>query len=602
MFDRRQFLGTTAAIGALALAPRAIAATGEAAKARALYDRIFERMMVIEPGLATGLGLDTGARAGLKAHLSDAAFANRLGGAQAIVDALPDLKRIDRAALTGRDPYYLDTVLWAGERAATVKTFDYGGLDGYPVPYVFSQLTGAYQSVPDFLDSQHKVETKADAEAYLSRLSDFAKLVGEQCDRAEADAARGVIPPDFILDKTIAQTKALRAQSGETSGLAASLGKRAAAKSLGGNWGVRAARIVDGPLATALDRQLAILAAMRAKAGHDASASRLPDGARFYALALRTHTTVTRSPDDTHKLGLDEVAKISGEADALLKAQGMTKGSVGERMTALNADPKQLFSADDKGRADILAYLNGIMAAVRAKVPAYFSHPPAAKMEIKRVPPAIELGAPRGYASPGSIDGSRPGAFYINLADVHGWPKYTLPTLAFHEAVPGHLLHGAILQETKDLPLLNQNMYFSAFTEGWALYAEQLAGEIGMYDDDPFGRIGFLQSFLYRAARIVMDTGIHAKGWSREKAIDYMLATVGVPRSAAENEIDRYCVWPGQACGYKIGHIEIARLREDAKRTMGARFNLKGFHDAVLLGGSMPLEVLTKQVADWTKA
>ena len=601
MLDRRQFLATTAAAAILPLAQPLFAATGggEGAKARALYDRIFENTMLVDPGTATSLGLDTGARAALKSRLADAAFDNRLGGSQPMVDALPALQAIDRTALIGRDPYYLDTVIWAAERAGEVKTFDYGGLDSYPVPYVLSQLTGAYQSVPDFLDSQHKIETKADCEAYLARLGAFARIIGEQSDRAEADAGKGVIPPDFILAKTITQTKALRSQSGETAGLAASLGRRAAAKGLGGDWAAQAAKIVDGPIATALDRQLAVLAVMQPKAGAAPAASRLPDGERFYALALRTHITTTQSPEEAHRIGLDQVAAITAEVDTLLKAQGRSTGAVSERLIALNADPQQLFSNDDKGRTDLIAYLNGVMAAVRAKAQPYFNKPPKAAMDIRRVPPAIELGAPRGYASSGSLDGSRPGAFYINLKDVHDWPKYTLPTLVFHEAVPGHLWHGAILQETKDLPLLNQNLYFSAFTEGWALYAEQLAAEIGMYADNPFGKIGWQQSFLYRAARIVLDTGIHAKGWSRDQAIAYMIATVGLPRSAVENEVDRYCVWPGQACGYKMGHTEIARLREASKRALGARFNLKDWHDAVLLGGSMPLEVLGKVIGDW---
>ncbi|WP_136161365.1 DUF885 domain-containing protein [Sphingomonas flavalba] len=601
MIDRRHFLATTAAAAFLPLAQPLLAAAGgaEGAKARALYDRIFEGQMLADPATATALGLDSGARAGLKSKLADAAFDNRLGGSQAMVDALPALKAVDRAALGGRDPYYLDTAIWAAERAGEVKTFDYGGLDGYPVPYVLSQLTGAYQAVPDFLDSQHRIETRADCDAYLARLEDFAKVIGQQSSRAEADAAKGVIPPDFILDKTVAQTEALRGQSGETSGLAASLGRRAAEKRLGNDWAARAAKIVDGPIAAALDRQLAVLAALRPRAGTAPAASRLPDGERFYALALRTHITTTHSPEEAHRIGLGQVAAITAEVDALLKAQGRGTGSVGERLVALNADPTQLFANDDKGRADLIAYLNGVMAAARAGMQPYFNKPPAAAMDIRRVPPAIELGAPRGYASPGSLDGSRPGAFYINLHDVHDWPKYTLPTLVYHEAVPGHLWHGAILQETKDLPLLHQNLYFSAFTEGWALYGEQLAAETGLYDGNPFGKVGWQQSFLYRAARIVLDTGIHAKGWSRDKAIAYMIETVGLTRSAVENEVDRYCVWPGQACGYKMGHTEIARLREVSKQVLGQRFDLKGWHDAVLLGGSMPLEVLGQVIADW---
>jgi uncharacterized protein (DUF885 family) len=235
-------------------------------------------------------------------------------------------------------------------------------------------------------------------------------------------------------------------------------------------------------------------------------------------------------------------------------------------------------------------------------MPELFNMRPTAGMEIRRVPPAIEAGAPRGYAMGGSLDGSRPGTYYINLVDTRIWPKWSLPTLTYHEGVPGHLWQGAVVLGNNAIPLLHRNIGIPAFGEGWALYAEQLADEIGMYEEYPVGRIGMLQARLYRAARIVLDTGLHAKGWSRERAIQYFQDQVGLDPISATSEVERYVVWPGQACAYKMGHTEFVRLRDQARSRLGSRFDLKSFHDAVLLQGDMPLEVLAGVVTEWTQA
>ncbi len=595
MLNRRHLL---LAAGAAVLAPRAYAqpaATGR------LYDEIFEAILQVSPITASGLGYDKGPRAGLKSRLNDKSAAGRMDVFQPLIDALPRLKAVDRGQLAGVEASRYDTVLWSAERAREAAAFPYGGVDSYdyPVPYVTSQLTGSYQRIPDFLDSNHAIETREDAEAYLARLQAFAVNVGHENERIRADAARGVIPPDFILDKTLTQLASLTAQKGESSGLAASLGRRAADKGLGGDWAARAAKIVDGPLAAALAVQTALLRDHRTRAVHDAGVGRLPQGDGFYAMGLRYHTTTNLTPDEAHKVGLDQVADLSARADVLLRARGLSQGTVGARLDAFGKDPAQLYPNTDAGREALLDDLNRRMQAVLARAPQVFGTIPKTGMVIKRVPPAIELGAPRGYAEGGSMDGSRPGAFYINLASTTDWPKWALPTLTYHESVPGHLFQGGILLESASSPDLFKVLGFTAYGEGWGLYAEQLGDELGLYDDYPEGRIGYLQSFLYRAARIVLDTGIHAKGWSREQAIAYMIDTVGLPRGAAENEIDRYCVWPGQACGYKIGHTELDRLRTKARTVMGPRFDLKGFHDTVLLTGGVPLAVLERVVDDW---
>ncbi len=605
-FDRRQFLlGSAAATGALALSGCAgLAPRSDTAAARSLYDSIFEGMLRASPEMATGLGLDTGERAYLKSRLGDSSPAGKMGVYRPLLDHLPRLRQVDRTRLVGRERGWLDTVVWLGERVAEASTFPYGGIGGYnyPVPYVLSQLTGAYQSIPDFLDSQHGIETREDAMAYVARLEEFARAIDHDVDRCRADAARGVVPPGFILDKALGQTRALRNDGGTSSGLVQSLVRRTREKGIQGDWERQATAIVDGRLAAAIDRQIAVLTELRRGAGRGSAASALPDGERFYSLCLRFHTSTGLSPDEAHRVGLTQVAELQAAIDPLLRAEGLTQGSVGARLSALGRLDRYLYPNDDAGRARLLADLEAQLEAVRARMPEYFNNPPTAPMLVRRVPPAIEAGAPRGYAQSGSLDGSRPGTYYINLVDTRIWPKWALPTLSYHEGIPGHLWQGAIVLGNQAIPLLHRNIGIPAFGEGWGLYAEQLADEVGMYRDFPQGRIGMLQAFLYRAARIVIDTGLHAKGWSREQAIDYFRNEVGLDPISATSEVERYVVWPGQACAYKIGHTEMVRLRDQARARLGSRFDIKSYHDAVLLSGDMPLEVLATMVGEWTES
>ena len=602
-FDRRQFLlGSAAATGALALGGCAVMPRSGAGNARQLYDSIFQTMLRESPEMATGLGLDTGANADLRARLSPSGPAGKRGSYGPLVDQLPALRRMAGGGLAGREKAFLDAVLWLGERVEEVSRTPWGTFDGYPVPYVISQLTGSYQSIPDFLDSQHKVESRADAEAYIARLEAFARNVDLEVEHARADAGRGVVPPDFILDKTITQTRALRSQRGERADLVQSLVRRTRERNIEGDWARQATAIVDGRLAAALDRQLALLTELRRGAGHSPAASRLPGGASFYAQCLRYHTSTGMSADEIHETGLRQIAELSAQAEPLLRAEGLTQGSVGARITALSRQERHLYPNTEAGRTQIIADLTVWMNRVKERMPDYFATIPRSPMEIKRVPPAIELGAPRGYAQGPSLDGSRPGAFYINLRDTRSWPKWALPTLNHHEAIPGHLWQGSLAIENQTIPLLHRNIGIAAYGEGWGLYAEQLAEEMGMYADYQVGKLGMIQSFMYRSARLVTDTGMHAKGWSREQAIRYFRENVGLDELSSTSEIERYVVWPGQACSYKIGHNEFVRLREDARRQLGDRFDLKGFHDTVLQNSDMPLEVLATVVADWTRA
>ena len=607
MINRRHLLmgaagaGLLAGCGALTDGPE-LAAQSSAARsqARSIYDAVFEQFLVASPTGATSLGLDTGAHAQLKSRIDSRSYADRLNVLKPMADARGALAGVDAGQLSGRDRSDYDSVVWMSNMAGEIAAFPFGGVDSYmyPCPYVISQLTGLYQQVPDFLDSQHSVETTADAEAYLARLESFAEGMTHEAERARVDASdHRILPPDFIMDKSLAQLRSLRGNLDAM--LIQPLVRKTGEATLPGDWSGRAAVVVNGAVATALDRQIAFMTQYRPQAVHDAGIGARRDGERYYDMCLRFQTSTGLSPQEAHQIGLQQVAEIQALADPLLRARGYTEGSVGARLTAFGQDPAWLYPNTDAGRAELLSDLNDQVAAVTARMPEVFARMPRARVEVRRVPVAIELGAPRGYAQSGSLDGSRPGAYYINLVDTAIWPKWALPTLTYHESLPGHHLQGSLALEATETPLLLKSIGFNAYGEGWGLYAEQLAGELGMYDTFPEGMLGFHQSFLYRAARIVIDTGLHALGWTREQAIAYMIETVGLAPGAAESECERYCVWPGQACGYKIGHTEIDRLRTDARNRLGDRFDIKGFHAAVLDGGAMPLDVLGRVVDQW---
>ena len=606
--SRRSFLLSSAALGLSACAPMSRIATvssqGAAAQARSLYDRIFEEMLVASPETATSLGLDKGERAGLKSVLANASPTGKLSLYEPFVRALPQLQAINRGELKDRDRGWLDTAMWFAERSRETASIPYGGIGGfnYPIPYVISQLTGSYQSVPDFLNTQHRIENESDAQAYLDRLDQLHRNIDLNIETARKDAALGVIPPAIIIDKALAQTRSLRSEQGPSAGLVRSLVQRANQKQIVGNWQARAERIVDGPLAKALDRQIALLEGWRRQASDAPGVSRLPDGERLYAQALRFHTSTNLSAAEIHRIGLDQVAELNAEAEPLLRKEGLTKGTVGARISELGRMERHLYPNNDAGREQLLASIRTDLSRLRAKMPELFYSLPTSGMEVRRVPPAIELGSPGAYAEAGSIDGSRPGAYYINLASTASWPRWALPTLNSHEAIPGHLWQFAIQKPAENIPLLFRSVNISAFIEGWGLYAETLRDELGLYDENPLGRIGMIQSFLFRSARLVVDTGMHAMGWSRDRGIRYFMDTVGREQLGSEREIDRYLVWPGQATSYKIGHNEILRIRDQTRRRLGNKFDIKAFHDLVLLSSDMPLEVLSSLANGWDGA
>jgi uncharacterized protein (DUF885 family) len=406
------------------------------------------------------------------------------------------------------------------------------------------------------------------------------------------DSAAGVIPPDFILDTAIAQTRELRGAPAAETVMVRSLARRAREARVQGDWAALATPIVERTVFPALDRQLIALTALRARARPDAGVWKLPNGRDYYAAAVRASTTTRLTPAEVHRIGREQVAEISAQLDPILRGAGLTTGSVGDRVTALSRRPDQLYPNTDAGRTQLIADLNRQVAAMNALLPTAFGVLPKAPVEVKRVPPTIEAGAPNGYYWPATLDGSRPGIYWINLRTVTDWPRFALPTLTYHEVSPGHHLQGSIAQENGAIPLIRRTAYYSAHGEGWALYSEQLADEMGAYADNPLGRVGYLQALLYRATRLVVDTGLHDQRWTRERATREFIASTGFPQGRAQREVDRYVVWPGQATSYKVGHNTWVRLRDRARAQLGPRFDLRAFHDAVLLPGSVPLTVL----------
>ena len=565
-------------------------------KLDALFAKFAEEMLVRVPERATSLGLDSGKLAPLRAKLHEASLAAIAQDKQDNARRLAELRAIDRAPLTGLDAANYDTVLFTLEVDDEAgRLFDYG-TGGARSPYVLSQLTGAYQSVPDFLDNQHPIKTADDAEAYLARMAAFARLMDQEREVFAHDSQAGVIPPDFIIDTALVQMGVFLATPAARATLVTSLAKRASAAKLDGGYATRAAALYTDQVLPALQRQADALKAARAKAVSEAGVARLPKGPDFYRLGLKTYTTASLSPEQIHQTGLDLVTSLSAQIDAALRKQGFSDGTVGARLAAMAADKTQLYENTDAAKETLIADLNARVAVMQGKLTERFDTLPKVTVQIRRVPKAIEAGAPGGYYQRGALDGSRPGAYYINLRDTAEWPKWTLSTLTYHEAIPGHHLQISLAQETPGLPLLRKMGGFSGYAEGWALYAEQLAVEMGMYDNDPLGLIGQLQAALFRAVRLVVDSGLHAQGWSRDRAVDYYVAALGDKRSAATTEVERYCVWPGQACSYMIGKLTWLRLRDQAKAKQGETFDIKKFHDVGLLSGSLPLDVLDRVV------
>ena len=606
LITRREAIAVLASTAALPLMsgctrdPVPTSSTPTGSGAVALLDELAESLLRLSPESATSLGIDTGTRAPLRSQLAD----RSAEGQQRVVKQLrADLDRVNAVSTTGlphATRISVEVVRSAYATALAGFALPYGDITvgGWRnTPYVVIQNVGAYLDVPRFLDSDHPIENAADAEAYLSRLQSYAKQLDGELGRIQAARAAGLVPPAFLLDKALTQMRlsAKNARDGGT--VVESLQRRT--KEIAGKWAERARAIAVQEIAPALDRQIAELEAQRAVATNDAGIWARPHGDEFYRWALKASTTTSMSPDAVHEAGRTELQSLHAQMDGILKGLGYSQGTVGERMQALAKDPRYQFAEGDKGRAEIMAFIQNRLEWIRAQMPRAFNTVVNPNMEVRRLPPEEEPGAPGAYGGAGSIDGKIPGKYWINLRTTSLHSKYSLADLTFHEAIPGHIWQG---EYTHQMPLVRQLLAFNAYSEGWALYAEQLADELGAYEGDPVGRLGYLQSLAFRACRLVVDTGIHAKRWTREQGVQFFVDVNGSNPEEVASEVDRYCAWPGQACGYKLGHSEINRQRQKAATALGAKFDLKAFNDTVVLGGNVPLDVLVRNVDESIQA
>lgn len=604
--NRRTFLAAGTSALAISLIDRAAAqatATAQAAaapgdaKLTQVFDQVLAETVRRSPEFATSLGFDKGPNADLRAKSGDNSLAAVKEDVAWARTAIARVQAVAPQSLSPSAQIDREVVLYNLQQQ--VSSTDKLDMESAGSPYRITQQDGAYFNVPDFLNSTHPINDAADADAYLSRLSQFGRQLDNDTEAQRALAPRGLLAPDFSIDLSIGQIGKLRASQPAANELTQSLVTRAKKAGLTGDYEARAAKLVEETVYPALDRQLALLRQLRPSARSQAGIGAIPRGEEIYALALANATTTNFTPDEVHKMGLEQVADLSAQLHAILKAQGMTQGTVGARLATLNASPAQLYPDTDAGRTAMIADLNKGVAAMQAKLGRAFNDPPNKPLEIRAVPTNIQDGASNGYYYRAPLDGSRPAIYWINQKSVGDWPKYSLPSLTYHEGVPGHHLQISIAQGA-DTHVLRKISFFGAYLEGWALYSEQLSDELGGYAD-ALERAGYLQSFLFRAARLVVDTGIHTKGWSREQATQYLVDNVGFARPRSQREVERYCVSPGQACSYKIGHAAWLRARDNAKKILGDRFDVKAFHD-VLHEGAVPLTLLEQRVEARAKA
>ena len=599
---RRHALSLLGGAGIAALAaPNALARTIARPNADAFLDKVAWGLIRFSPESATSLGIDTGRHASLRSQLGSRSPDAQKATAEFLKSSLTQLKVYDASKVSADTRTSLAVVKSAFTTALDGFALPYGdvAIGGWRnSPYTVIQNVGAYLDVPRFLDSDHPVRNASDADAYLQRLAQFPAVLDGETARIKDARDKGLVPPAFLLDKAIRQME-LTIKDASTGGgsMVESLKRRTDAAKIihpmSGiiwfKWETFAEKTVTASILPALSRQLEELKAQRAIATMDAGLLKRPHGEEWYAWGLRASTTTRRTPDDLHAMGMDTLKDLQGQMDPILRSLGFTSGTVGERMTALGKDPRFGFTNDDAGRAAIIKLMQDKIAFIRTKLPQAFGKLVPGNLEIKRIPLAEEAGAPGAYGGAGSKDGKIPGKIWLNLGDVGRHSRYSLPTLAFHEGIPGHVWQG---EYANQLPLIRTLLAFNAYSEGWALYAETLGDELGAYDGDLVGRLGYLQSIAFRACRLVVDTGLHAKGWSREQAIKWFSETNGSGLSEVTPEVDRYCSWPGQACGYKVGHSEILTQRERAKMALGAGYDLRDFDQAVVEGGNVPLDVL----------
>jgi uncharacterized protein (DUF885 family) len=471
--------------------------------------------------------------------------------------------------------------------------------------YPVNQLFGVQNEFPSFMANTHRLLNRKDCDYYLKRLDALPKKFDQLLDGLRVREEKQILPPRFVVEEVLKEMTDFVGKPASENILATSFKTRAAkiaelSESQRADFQARVEAAITGKVYPAYQKLIDYFRGLLPKTTTDDGVWKLPDGDAYYAYKLRENTTTTFQPDEVHELGLREVARIEGEMRAILDANGFAGRPIGDAMDKLARDPRFLYPNDDKGRSEALArYTELIAQAQEHSSKELFLTTPRTKIEVRRVPEFKESTAPGAYYEPPAMDGTRPGIFFANLRDMNEVPKWSMPTLAYHEGVPGHHWQISTAWELKGVPQFRKVVPFTAYVEGWALYCEWLAKQVGWYENDPFGDLGRLRDELFRAVRLVVDTGIHAKRWTREQAIAYMREKTGMGQKEVKSEIERYIVAPGQACAYKVGMLKIQELRTRAEKELGAKFDQREFHDVMLKNGALPLEILEEQVDEY---
>lgn len=594
-FTRRQALITASAA---ALAGCATASNGgdQSAELNAFFEEAFERAVASSPQLATSLGDRRG-------------YGQWDDPSEAFARAQLDARIASREEMKRRfDPARLS----AGDRLS-YRLYDHGVTRAEENwrwrnhSYIFNHMGGAQSGVASFLISQHTVNDVSDADAYVSRINGVRERMGQLVAQSNEAAARGITPPRFSYDGILATSRAIITGAPFTDGADSPIwgnfkGKVNALEISQGEkdrlLGEGRAALLNS-LKPAYDDLIVAMTAQQQRATTDDGAWKLPDGEAFYAARLQNFTTTNMSADEIHNTGLEGVARIHEEMRGVMR-QVNFNGDL-TAFFRFMTDDNQFYVADSaEGRAEYVRRATEKIDAMRARLPQFFGRLPRAPMEVRPVEPFRERQAGLAFYERPAADGSRPGAYYVNTFDVRAIPLYQLEALAYHEGIPGHHMQLSIAQELEGVPRFRRFLtFYTAYTEGWGLYSEFLAKEMGGYQD-PYSEFGRLVLELRRAIRLVVDTGLHHKRWTRQQTIDYILANQPSNPREADRDTGRYIVNPGQATAYMVGQMEILRLRREAERTMGTRFNISGFHDAVLANGAVPLDVLGELVRDWS--
>ena len=565
---------------------------------RAYMDRALVKIAFRNPQTLTSLGfLESMGINGHNAHLDDV-HPDRTDELFAEMTAFREgLHEYDDDSLDASQRLTKDIALYLTAMIEDAKAYRY---HNYPA----NQMAGIQSAFPSFMDSSHQVRTMEDAEHYLSRMSELPRKHEQYLLGLKTRESRDIIPPRFVIERILEQMRDFVATPAQENILYTSLAEKLEeAEKIDGAQAAdvlqRAEASIVENVYPAFDLFINYFGELEAKAGDDHGLWHLPDGDAAYRLALRFFTTTSYTADEIHEIGLAEVDRIQDEILEILKVEGIDVGpGFTAAMEAYSASPDFYYEDSDEGRQQILDDYQAILDELNAGLDDAFNLRPDAGVEVVRVPEFREKTASGAYYQQPSLDGTRPGRFYANLYDIKATPKYGMRTLAVHEGIPGHHFQIAIALELEGVPLIRRFGFFTAYIEGWALYAERLAWELGLMPTHA-DNIGRLMAELFRAVRLVVDTGIHHRRWTREEAIEYMLANTGMAESDVVSEVERYIVMPGQATAYKVGMMKILELRQKAMGELGDRFDLRDFHDVVLKNGAVPLDILEQIVDDY---